>query len=410
MAWNDNLGQLIAEEQDAFMRKQAAFQAYRAAKEKANQLYQAQQEAWKERSRMQNAMNQEYNSLQIVRAQNDAVWGEYKRIRDYNNQRISMLKPEADELYHRMSAAFDNASNEYNFGSKAEAATYSAEGKAYQEQLKSLNSEISSLAHAVTSAKQYAQSHGSTTSDSAFRAAQEEYRRAKAAHLAAQQAFQSAKAERERLLHEFQDLQQRYLEKKAAVQAAKKRRQDKRAAKATHDQDLMSRAGVPFFYQKECKVVTETDGTVNFYFGGLGEDDGLWHGHISMDSSGHVTYIRMPAEKHGAEHFTDDPALNDFSQPLNPDKKWSQVIRGWADDGTEPHAVTYQEGVEGTDREGHTLIADGFIPDKEFTKYRRKPEEKNHNHYGPNVIPGRSGRIEDPENGGDRGKYTGPGK
>lgn len=156
MAWNDNLGQLIAEEQEAFMRKQAAFQAYRAAKEKANQLYQAQQEAWKERSRMQNAMNQEYNSLQIVRAQNDAVWGEYKRIRDYNNQRISMLKPEADELYHRMSAAFDNASNEYNFGSKAEAATYSAEGKAYQEQLKSLNSEISSLAHAVTSAKQMA--------------------------------------------------------------------------------------------------------------------------------------------------------------------------------------------------------------------------------------------------------------
>lgn len=348
--------------------------------------------------------------MQAVRAQNDAVWDEYKRVRDYNNQRISMLKPQADEMYHRMSAAFDNASNAYSFGSKADAATYSAEGRAYQEQLKSLNSEISSLAQAVTVAKQYAQSHGSTASDSAFRSAQEEYRRAKSAHLAAQQAFQDARSERDRLLHEFQNFQQLYLNKRAAVQDAKRKRQDKRTAKENQDQNLMSRAGVPFFYQKDCKVVTEPDGAVNFYFGALGEDDGLWHGHISMDSSGHVTYIRMPTEAHGAEHFTDDPALNDLSQPLNPGKKWGHVIRGWADDGTEPHAVTLQEGIEGTDREGHTLIADGFMPDDEFTKYRRKPEEKNHNHYGPNVIPGRSGRVEDPENGGDRGKYTGPGR
>lgn len=409
MTWNDNLRQLNAEEQDAFMRKQAVFQAYQAAKEKASQLCQAQQDAWEERKRTQNIMNQEYNLLQTVRAQIDAVWDEYKRVRDYNNQRIDMLKPQADEMYCRMSAAFDNASNAYNFGSKADASTYSAEGRSYQEQLKSLNSEISSLAQAVTAAKQYAQSRG-TASDSAFRSAQEDYKHAKSTHLAAQQAYQEAKSERNRLLHEFQSLQQLYLEKKAAVQDAKRRRQDKQTSKQNQNQDLMSRAGVPFFYQKDCKVVTEQNGTVNFYFGGLGKDDGLWHGHISMDSSGHVTYIRMPTEEHGAEHFTDDPALNDLAQPLKHSKKWGHVIHGWVDDGTEPHAVTVQEGIEGTDREGHTLIADGFIPDGEFTKYRRKPEEKNHNHYGPNVIPGRSGRVEDPENGGDRGKYTGPGR
>lgn len=410
MARSENFGQLVKDEQDAFMRKQAAYQAYQVVKEKADQLYKAQQDTWKELCRVKKIMNQEFEALQAARVQTDAVWKEYKRIRDYNNQRISMLKPQADEMYRRMSVAFEAASNAYNFGSKADAAAYSAEGRSYQEQLKYLNSEIRSLAQAVTDAKQSAQSHGSPASNSAFRSAQEEYRRAKVAHLTAQDAFNCAKSERERLFCEFQNLQQQYLSKRDAVQGAKNKRQEEQKTKENQRQDLMSSAGVPLYYQEDCKVVIELNGTVNFYFGGLGENDGLWHGHISMDRAGHVTYIRMPVEEHGAEHFTSDPALNDFTQPIDQGKKWGQVFRGWIDDGTTLQAATVQEGIEGTDREGHTLIADGFVADAEFTKYRRKPEEKNHNHYGPNVIPGRLGRVEDAENGGDRGKYTGPGK
>lgn len=71
---------------------------------------------------------------------------------------------------------------------------------------------------------------------------------------------------------------------------------------------------------------------------------------------------------------------------------WSPRVTGTTEDDRE---VTLREGLG--DNEGHTLIADGQQSDRSF--------RRGHNHYGPKR-EGR-GRVED--DGGDRGRYTGPG-
>lgn len=63
-------------------------------------------------------------------------------------------------------------------------------------------------------------------------------------------------------------------------------------------------------------------------------------------------------------------------------------------DGT--HDVTFRQGTG--NNEGHTLISDGHVSSREF--------DANHNHYGDKREGG--GRVE--EDGGDRGKYDGPGR
>lgn len=60
--------------------------------------------------------------------------------------------------------------------------------------------------------------------------------------------------------------------------------------------------------------------------------------------------------------------------------------------------VTFRQGTGYND--GHTLIADGQPSGREFDR------KQQHNHYGPKREGG--GRVED--SGGDRGKYSGPGR
>lgn len=96
--------------------------------------------------------------------------------------------------------------------------------------------------------------------------------------------------------------------------------------------------------------------------------------------------------------YGDDLALNDMEETSD---TWEPYIRGWIED----QAVTVREGKEGTEKEGHTLIANDHISAKEFSGTKN---HRGHDHYGPNTYPNiATKRIEDAD--GNRGKYTGPG-
>lgn len=65
---------------------------------------------------------------------------------------------------------------------------------------------------------------------------------------------------------------------------------------------------------------------------------------------------------YGKENFTDKHDLAAQKYGAN----WEPVIYGWADDETDLYPVTFQEGESGFQFEGHTLIADEFVPEEDF--------------------------------------------
>lgn len=302
---NGELDRLKSEEEAAFHRKQEAYERYQEARKRTDAAYQEQEEAWGQVTIARNEMNQAYNEYQCTRRDNDSVWSEYKRIRDNNNSQISYLKAQADSLYNNMSSAFGRASDAYNYGNKSDAKIYSNEGKDYQAQLKSVNAQISRLGQEVKEARTHAEAYGCKTNFSGFNSAKNKFENAKSAHKLIEAKFKSAKAERERLHSEFKALDEEYKRKTSAFRSALANMKAEQKVRQQNDEGLMEKANIPYAYRKDCKVVKEADGTINFYFGGLMEKDGLWHGHIAMDSSGEITYKRMPMEDHGKQNYTD---------------------------------------------------------------------------------------------------------
>lgn len=302
---SSELDRLKSEEEAAFHRKQEAYKRYQEAKNRTDAAYKEQQAAWDKVTIARNEMNQAYDELQYARRDNDSVWNEYRRIRDNNNFQIDRLKAQADSLYNNMAHAFECASDAYNYGNKSDAKYYSNEGKAYQAQLKSTNAQIRQLGQAVKDARIHAKAYGSKADFSGFNSAKNKFEDAKSAHKLVEAKFKSAKAERERLHSEFKVLNEEYKRKASAFRSTLANKKVEQKAKQQNDERLMEKANIPYAYRRDCKVVKAADGTINFYFGGLMEKDGLWHGHIAMGPSGEITYKRMPMEEHGKQNYTD---------------------------------------------------------------------------------------------------------
>lgn len=381
---NSELDKLKSEEEAAFKRKQDAYKRYQEAKNQADAAYQEQQASWDKVSHARTEMNRAYEERQHARKNNDSVWNEYKRIRDSNNSQISYLKVQADSLYNNMSSAFGRASDAYNYGNKSDAKTYSNEGKDYQAQLKNVNAQISRLGQEVKDARAHAEARSSKTDSSGFNNAKNKFEDAKSAHKSIEAKFKSAKAQRERLHSEFKALNEEYKRKASAFRTALADKKAEQKVRRRDDEALMEKAGIPYTYRQDCKVVKEADGATNFYFGGLMEKDGLWHGHIAMDSSGKITYKRMPMEEHGKQNFTDEK------------DGWTDLYGGTI--GDQPVLVKFGTGKN----EGHTLIADNVGQSEKFFDKRYKDGHRNHNHYGSKREG--PGYVEE-----DRGQYTGPG-
>ena len=379
------LDSLFARKQEAFVRKQAAFQKYIDAKNRANEAHDRMQLAWDRRVTAREEMNREYNSMQQSKGSRDAIWADFNRVRQGNSSRIEQLRQEADMEHEMMKNCFDSASAAYSYGNKADAPMYSSEGHAHKERRDYLNSEVGRLIQEINSAKTNAKWQTSSSHSNSFQYAKSNFDNAKMMHESAEAEFKSAKAERDAYKAEFDSAQAEFERLKDACQ----RKLDEIKANNRKERErILDKAGVGYLNRQDAKIIKKADGTTQVYHGGLGSGDGFGHGHVALDQSGNKTYSRDAFEKHGSQNYVD-------RKPKN----WTKQEWGTIGDN---HEVTFVMGVN--EREGQTLIADGFLDEKDF--------HARHNHYGKNDktrFPNEPDWIEDSEKHKNDHYYTGPG-
>lgn len=385
MPRSTELDSLFARKQEAFVRKQAAFQKYIDAKNRANEAHDRMQLAWDRRVTAREEMNREYNSMQQSKGSRDAIWADFNRVRQGNSSRIEQLRQEADMEHEMMKNCFDSASAAYSYGNKADAPMYSSEGHAHKERRDYLNAEVGRLIQEINNAKASAKWQTSGSHGNSFQSAKSNFNNAKMLHESAEAEFKNAKAERDAYKAEFDSAQAEFERLKNECQ----RKLNEIKANNQKERDrILDKAGVGYLNRQDAKIVKKADGTTQVYHGGLGSGDGFGHGHVALDQSGNKTYSRDAFEKHGSQNYVD-------RKPKN----WTKQEWGTIGDN---HEVTFVMGVN--EREGQTLIADGFLDEKDF--------HARHNHYGKNDktrFPNEPDWIEDSEKHKNDHYYTGPG-
>ena len=303
MPKNYELDHLKIVEQDAFQRKQSAFQHYVAAKDRASKAYDEMEQAWQDRSFARNMMNCEFELNQQAWTQYRSVWDEYGRIKETNNPQIDQLRAEADFEHQAMQDAFNQASSEYEYGDKSMAPYYSEQGHEHKARRDDLNAEVSRLCQEVKDAKARAEWSASKPDNSAFRDAKERFESTKARHESKQAEFKRLKAERDHAKAEFDSLQEEWQRRKNAFQT--KLEQVKAGNKRERERTL-DKAEVHWSERENAKIVKKADGTVQVYHGGLGEGDGPGHGHTALDQFGNKVYEREAFEEHGSQNYTNN--------------------------------------------------------------------------------------------------------
>ena len=296
------LDSLFARKQEAFVRKQAAFQKYIDAKNRANEAHDRMQLAWDRRVAAREEMNREYNSMQQSKGSRDAIWADFNRVRQGNSSRIEQLRQEADMEHEMMKNCFDSASAAYSYGNKADAPMYSSEGHAHKERRDYLNAEVGRLIQEINSAKTNAKWQTSSSHSNSFQYAKSNFDNAKMMHESAEAEFKSAKAERDAYKAEFDSAQAEFERLKDACQ----RKFDEIKANNRKERErILDKAGVGYLNRQDAKIVKKADGTTQVYHGGLGSGDGFGHGHVALDQSGKRTYSRDAFEKHGSQNYVD---------------------------------------------------------------------------------------------------------
>ena len=379
------LDSLFARKQEAFVRKQAAFQKYIDAKNRANEAHDRMQLAWNQRVTAREEMNREYNSMQQSKGSRDAIWADFNRVRQGNSSRIDQLRQEADMEHEMMKNCFDSASAAYSYGNKADAPMYSSEGHAHKERRDYLNAEVGRLIQEINSAKSNAKWQTSSSHSNSFQCAKSNFDNAKMMHESAEAEFKSAKAERDTYKAEFDSAQAEF---ERLNDACQRKLNEIKENNRKERERILDKAGVGYLNRQDAKIVKKADGTTQVYHGGLGSGDGFGHGHVALDQSGKKTYSRDVFEKHGSQNYTDQN-----------EKNWTK--REWGIIGDD-HEVTFAVGIN--EREGQTVIADGFLSKRDFHDH--------HNHYGKNDktrFPNEPDWIEDSKKHKNDHYYTGPG-
>ena len=393
------LDSLFARKQEAFVRKQAAFQKYIDAKNRANEAHDRMQLAWDRRVTAREEMNREYNSMQQSKGSRDAIWADFNRVRQGNSSRIDQLRQEADMEHEMMKNCFDSASAAYSYGNKADAPMYSSEGHAHKERRDYLNAEVGRLIQEINSAKSNTKWQTSSSHSNSFQCAKSNFDNAKMMHESAEAEFKSAKAERDVYKTEFDSAQAEFERLKDACQ----RKFDEIKANNRKERErILDKAGVGYLNRQDAKIVKKADGTTQVYHGGLGSGDGFGHGHVALDQSGKRTYSRDAFEKHGSQNYTDRK---------NGERKsnggWTELSTGTIfDSAGNGHNVMFRQGLG--KNEGQTLIRDyhGFESKNNFH------EKGGHNHYGNSdkrLYPNEPDRIENSSKHKNDNTYTGPG-
>ncbi len=115
--------------------------------------------------------------------------------------------------------------------------------------------------------------------------------------------FKRLKTERDRLKMEFDEAQAEFLRLKAEFQ---RKLEEVKTQNRRERDEILDKAGVDWIKRDTTKIVKKPDGTVQIYHGGLGEGDGIGHGHTVLDSLGRKTYEREAFAEHGAQNYIDN--------------------------------------------------------------------------------------------------------
>ena len=315
MSRNYELDSIRFREQDAFRRKQAAFERYAEVRDHCNEVHDVMQDAWEERCSARDEMNHEYAVLQASSDHYREVWDGYGRIRDENNYEIERLRTEADYEHQQMVDCFERASDCYEHGDKSEAPYWSQQGHDHKDRRDSINEEVRRLCQEVKSAKQNAEWRAPKTDPSAFHRAKDAFERAKARHESVQAEFKRLKAERDRLKGEFDSLQSEHTHLKDEFQ---RKLEEVKASNRRERERTLDKAGVRWSERKDAKIVNKADGTTQVYHGGIGKGDGLGHGHTALDQFGNKTYDRGAFESPGSHNFTDGKGITIYERNARP--------------------------------------------------------------------------------------------
>lgn len=388
MTRNSELTRLKRLEQEAFRKKQETYRKFSDLRSQTNDAYNEMQQLWVACCSAREEMQSEYDSMKSCSENYQAIWSQYSSVKELNNSRIQQLRYDADSEHQSMISAFEQASYEYQYGDKSMASVYSEQGRSHRNRRDELNQEVQCLIQEIRAAKEYAELHASKTDSSAFHRAKELYMQAKEEHHEALLRFKKLKEERNRLKADFDAAQSVFLERREAYSNCLKQEEIRR-------EGILDKAGIGAFERDNAKIVEKSDGTVQIYHGGIGEGDGIGHGHTVIDPYGTKTYAREAFEEHGCHNYIDyiDPALKTYPSR----GQWTELRHGWIDD----HPVTWCEGT-GVNS-GQTLICDGHV-DREYF-------DSHHDHYGVDTKYGTGRRIEDITDSMGRKKYySGPGK
>lgn len=301
------LDNLFARKQEAFGRKQAAFQKYVDARNRANEAHDRMQSAWDQRVAAREEMNREFESMQQSKDSRDAIWADFNRLCQENSSRINQIRQEADMEHEMMKNCFDSASAAYEYGNKADAPMYASEGHMHKDRRDDLNAEVGRLIQEINNAKANAKWQTSSSHGNSFQSAKSNFNSAKMLHESAETEFKNAKAERDAYKAEFDSAQAEFERLKDECQ----RKLNEIKANNQKERDrILDKAGVNYLNRQDAKIVKKADGTTQVYHGGLGSGDGLFHGHVALDQSGNKTYSRDAFEKHGSQNYTDSSLQN----------------------------------------------------------------------------------------------------
>lgn len=206
-----------------------------------DRLFEAKQAAWQEQDAARQRMND--------------AWEELQRLRDRYGSQIDSLRAEHEQLHQRNLQLSRDIDDAFNSGNREE-------GFSLIEEAKSVNAEKSEL-------------------PPKWRVMIAEIKEVESRHASLRDDFLPAK----RL---FMEANEAFKDRKTEVRAAK--------------ENALSIAAIPVQYREDAILRNNPDGSIDVFFGGIGEDQ-LYHGHYHSEPNGEITYRREPFQDHGPQNF-----------------------------------------------------------------------------------------------------------
>lgn len=195
---------LCREEQGLFDRKQAAWNCYISLRNKLNKATREEELAWQERCSAKELMEGEFELLRTQILDHEAVWEEYRQIRDRNSLQIRQLKAEADDLYQEMQTALEQLVSSLRGNAGFMKNHHCARARLCEARMKDINAQVDELKREIKKAKRRAEKKSPYLNRLSYNRAKTSFNSAKTKHEVLMADLEALKREVRHLKNEFQ--------------------------------------------------------------------------------------------------------------------------------------------------------------------------------------------------------------